>query len=68
VGIIRTKKRLLRALSDLNYMNHRIEQFYKAARVTRELLELRNAVFAGLSIARAALRNEESIGCHYRED
>lgn len=68
VGIIRTKKRLLRALSDLNYMNHRIEQFYKAARVTRELLELRNAVFTGIAIARAALRNEESIGCHNRED
>ncbi len=68
VGIIRTKKRLLRALSDLNYMNHRIEQFYKEARVTRELLELRNAVFTGLAIARAALRNNESIGCHYRED
>ena len=68
VGIIRTKKRLLRALSDLNYMNHRIEQFYKEARVTRELLELRNAVFTGTAITRAALRNEESMGCHFRGD
>ncbi|GAB4369911.1 MAG: L-aspartate oxidase [Spirochaetales bacterium] len=68
VGIIRTRKRLLRALSDLNYLNHRIEQFYKEARVTRDLLELRNAVSVGMAITRAALRNEESIGCHYRED
>ncbi|MFQ3620053.1 MAG: L-aspartate oxidase, partial [Spirochaetales bacterium] len=67
VGIIRTKKRLLRALSDLNYLHHRIEQFYKEARITRELLELRNAVLTALAITRAALRNEKSIGCHYRE-
>jgi L-aspartate oxidase len=67
VGIVRTKKRLVRAYSDLNYLNHRIEQFYKEARVTRELLELRNAVLAALLITRAALRNEQSLGCHYRE-
>jgi L-aspartate oxidase len=67
VGIVRTKKRLVRAYSDLNYLNHRIEQFYKEARVTRELLELRIAVLAALLITRAALRNEQCLVCHYRE-
>jgi L-aspartate oxidase len=67
VGIVRTRKRILRALSDLNYLNHRIESFYKEAKVTRELVELRNAVLTAILIARAALRNPDSIGCHYIE-
>ncbi|MEW5814246.1 MAG: L-aspartate oxidase [Spirochaetota bacterium] len=65
VGIIRTKKRLSRAQSDLNYMSHRIEQFYKTARLTREIIELRNAVLTSALIAKAAIANPVSIGCHY---
>ena len=67
VGIIRTRKRVLRALSDLNYLDHRIESFYKEARVSRELIELRNAVLAATHIARAAARNKTSVGCHFLE-
>ena len=40
-GIIRTRKRLLRAMSDLNYHSHRIERFYKTARISRDIIELR---------------------------
>lgn len=65
VGIIRTKKRLYRALSDLNYLEHRIERFYEEARVTREIVELRNAVLTGSLIARAAFGNPRSLGCHF---
>jgi L-aspartate oxidase len=67
VGIIRTKKRLDRALSDLNYLNHRIERFYKEAKVSKQIIELRNAVLSGTLIARAAVSNPRSIGCHYVE-
>ncbi len=66
-GISRTPKRLLRALSDLNYMSHRIERFYKQAKITRELIELRNAVLTATLIARAAYANTKSLGCHYIE-
>jgi L-aspartate oxidase len=67
VGIIRTKKRLERALSDLNYLNHRIERFYIEAKVSRRIIELRNAVLSGTLVARAAVSNSRSIGCHFVE-
>lgn len=67
-GIIRTKKRLSRALSDLNYMSHRIEKFYREAAITPQLIELRNAVMTSILIVRAAKGNPCSIGCHYRGD
>ena len=65
VGIVRTRKRLSRALADLNYLTHRIENFYREAKVSRELLELRNAVLCASLVARAALSNQKSIGCHF---
>jgi len=35
---------------------------------TRSLVELRSAATVGLRVARAALENEPSVGCHYRVD
>lgn len=64
-GIIRSRRRLLRALADLDYLRHRIEQFYRSARITRRILELRNGVTAGTLIVQAALANRHSLGCHY---
>jgi L-aspartate oxidase len=66
VGIVRTPDRLNRAIKDLNNLNLAIEDFYRHTAVTREILELRNAVQAGLLIAQAAWRNKVSRGCHYR--
>lgn len=67
VGISRTTRRLSRAVSDLNYLAHRITRFYEEARVSREILELRNAMLSGLIIAESAFKNRESCGCHYVE-
>ena len=64
-GIIRTKRRLQRVLSDLNYLSHRIEKFYQEARMSRSIIELRNAVLTASLIAKAAFNNLESKGCHY---
>ncbi len=64
-GIIRSKKRLQRAIADLNYLDHRIESFYRSAKLSRRLLELRNAVLTASLIARAAQANPVSVGCHY---
>jgi len=64
-GIIRTRKRLQRAIADLNYLDHRIESFYRSARLSRRLLELRNAVLTASLIANAAMANPVSVGCHY---
>ncbi|MBI9097753.1 MAG: L-aspartate oxidase [Spirochaetaceae bacterium] len=65
VGIKRSGKRLQRALADLNYLRHRIERFYQMSYITREVVELRNAVETAAIIARAALANRKSLGCHY---
>jgi len=67
VGIIRTKRRLGRAVADLNYLSHRIQKFYQEARVTREMIELRNAMLSGMIIANAADKNTRSTGCHFVE-
>ena len=66
-GVIRSHKRLLRALADLNYHSHRIEQFYRAAKLTKGIIELRNSVLAAGIIVHSALANPKSVGCHYIE-
>ena len=66
-GIIRSRKRLARALADLDYLSHRVEQFYRSAILTRQIVELRNAVVSALVIVRSAIANPRSIGCHWVE-
>jgi L-aspartate oxidase len=66
-GIIRTRKRLDRALADLNYLSHRIERFYKQAAISRSIIELRNAELAARVIVTAAFANPKSLGCHFIE-
>ncbi|WP_230391628.1 MULTISPECIES: L-aspartate oxidase [unclassified Oceanispirochaeta] len=65
VGIIRSRKRLARALADLNYHSHRIDRFYRQAGLTRDLVELRNSVLTASVITKAAYNNQHSRGCHY---
>jgi L-aspartate oxidase len=64
-GIVRTRKRLLRAQSDMNYLQHRIMQFYKETELSRGLIELRNGIIAARLIIDQALRNKKSMGCHF---
>ncbi len=66
-GVIRSRKRLVRALADLNYLRHRVEQFYREARLSRAIIELRNATLAAHVIVSAAYSNGKSRGCHYVE-
>lgn len=66
-GIIRSRKRLGRAQADLEYLSHRVEQFYRSARLTRRIVELRNAILASTIIVRSALANPVAKGCHYLE-
>lgn len=64
-GIIRTMKGLRRAESDLDYYAHRIIRFYKSAEMNKQIIELRNAVVSSQLIVAAALKNSQSVGCHY---
>jgi len=66
VGIVRTERRLQRAVADLEYLRHRIEQFYRETRITEDLIGLRNGIASALIIARSALENKKSRGAHFR--
>ena len=68
VGLVRSRRRLERALRDLNNLSQDIDAFYRTTRVEPQIISLRNAVLAALIVARAAWENRESHGCHYRED
>jgi L-aspartate oxidase len=67
VGLVRTTARLDRALSELRQLETTIERFYRASRVTDELIGLRNMVRTAVIVAQAAWSNPVSVGCHYRE-
>ena len=67
-GIVRTAKRLDRAVADLSYLEHRVEQFYRETKLTNSLVGLRNGLRAARIIAEAARRNPVSRGCHWRGD
>jgi len=67
-GIVRTRDRLRRGRSDMGYLYHRIEAFYRSAPVSRPLLELRSGIICARLILKAAMQNPQSRGCHYRVD
>ncbi len=64
-GIIRTRRRLERAISDLRYLYHRIESFYRTARLNDGIVGLRNGIIVAQEVVRAAMMNRRSIGAHY---
>ena len=68
VGIVRTTKRLERALHRIKLLRDEIDDYYAAFRVNRDLLELRNLVVCAELIVRSALRRHESRGLHYSRD
>jgi len=68
VGIVRTTKRLERALHRIKMLRGEIDDYYANFRVNRDLLELRNLVVCAELIVRSALRRHESRGLHYSRD
>jgi L-aspartate oxidase len=68
VGIVRTTRRLERALHRIKLLNSEIDEYYAHFRVTRDLLELRNLVVNAELIVRSALVRHESRGLHYSRD
>jgi L-aspartate oxidase len=65
VGIVRTDKRLARALRRVKMLQQEIDEYYSEFRVSNNLLELRNLVQVAEIIVRSAMDRKESRGLHY---
>ena len=68
VGIVRTTRRLERALHRIKLLRDEIDDYYANFRINRDLLELRNLVVCAELIVQSALRRHESRGLHYSRD
>lgn len=68
VGIVRTDKRLERALTRIANIRREIREYYFDYLVTSDMLELRNIADAALLIIKSAMHRKESRGLHYTLD
>lgn len=68
VGIVRTTKRLERALHRIHLLHREIDEYYAHFKISNDLIELRNLVDTAGLIVRSAMARQESRGLHYTRD
>ncbi len=68
VGITRTSQRLNRAFEHFRDLSRHLHEFYRTTQISKPIIDLFHGSWTAYLITQAALRNKNSLGCHYRID